>query len=96
MGRTTQTELGEAVGVKQGAVSKWLRGESLPGIEKVPAIESKLGLPSGTLMAIRTGDLGPSPSQEIKQALTAVRRMRSELDLIERALLARLPDKRGS
>lgn len=41
----TQSDIAEALGVAQSAVSNWSRGEKEPSAERAVDIETKLGVP---------------------------------------------------
>ena len=53
--RTTQAQIGRTIGASQTAVSTWCRGEALPSIAQIVAIDVALGWPRGTLL--RRADL---------------------------------------
>lgn len=49
-GTSTQADLAAALGVTQGAVSKWVRGDLSPSLEQLAAIEVATGRPRGFIL----------------------------------------------
>ena len=60
LGRMTQTELAEAIGVPQSTISQWENGHHQPQLERILQFEQALGLLPGVL-ASEAGYLRPSP-----------------------------------
>lgn len=90
-GRSSRSQdwLADSLEVHQTTVSKWERGKTAPGIERLPRIERLLGLPLGTLTAIVFDSQPPPPTEvmvEVRKVHAAISEMRQALDLIEDSL----------
>lgn len=87
----SQDWLAGQLGVKQGAVSRWERGEVLP-LDRLPDIEIALELPPGTLTSMVYGAAAPvltDRSAETGEALDAIVAIRRQLDQVEQVLRQR-------
>lgn len=84
----SQSWVGAQVGRKQGAVSKWEKGEAMPPQHLLPELERVLGMEPGELTALAYGSTPPADARaaEVKAALDAVTAIRRHLDQVERAL----------
>lgn len=50
-GRATQEQIAEAIGVKQPTISRWARGEVVPDVDQLVAMEDFLERPRGFVLA---------------------------------------------
>ena len=71
----TQGELGEIVGVSDGAVSKWERGTTCPDISIIHLLSKTLGITSDELLS---GEL----SKETKSKLSRTKKLKTILPQI--------------
>jgi transcriptional regulator with XRE-family HTH domain len=93
----TQTSLGDAIGVSQGAVSLWLRGATDPEPALVFAAERALGLRAGHLSGLLgylpVGSVGAPPSVAV--AIEADPSLSESERTILRTVLRALGDRSG-